>query len=215
VPGEVSTGRPVRDYRPDPFTRRLWLETVTPTALELKTYELERLSGRLVFDWRLASPAGAEPAGGQIVLAVDRTRGGYLAQAGAAPALADQPAFARDLENHLAEELAGQLTLALGRIPTAAEVETGDPLSREAKRLAAAGDWEGAKDLWLKLLTLNPGYAPAHFNLGLYWEYRQKPEEAWRSYREAFKSEPSRNHRAALTRLTDALALAGRRPGRS
>jgi tetratricopeptide (TPR) repeat protein len=63
-------------------------------------------------------------------------------------------------------------------------------------------------------LDQNPDYSPPLYNLGLYWELRKNPEEAWRYYRRAFRADASPLHREALTRLTDTLTKAGRAPGR-
>ena len=215
VPREVAAGPPQAAYQPDPFTGRVWLVEETPMATELDSYDFKRLTGDLIFDWRLTSKTGGQVDSGRVVLNIDRTRGGYLAAQGLAPPLSGSKTKGDDLESRLAGELVRLLTLDLGRYPSASELETGDDsLSRKAKSLASAGNWQEAQALWLELLDQNPRYSPALYNLGLYWERRQDPEEAWRYYRAAFLSDGSDSHRAALTRLTETLSRAGRLPKR-
>lgn len=215
VPQQVPAGPPQAAYQPDPFTARIWLVEEPPMATELDTYDLQRLTGDMIFDWRLTSKTGGQVDSGQVVLNIDRTRGGYLAAQGLAPPLAGSTVNSDDIENRLADELVRLLTLDLGRYPGASELESGsDSLSRKAKSLASAGDWQEARSLWMELLGLNPQYSPALYNLGLYWERQQDPEEAWRYYRAAFLSDGSDRHRDALTRLTETLNRAGRLPKR-
>ncbi|MDR1044283.1 MAG: hypothetical protein LBP33_04080 [Candidatus Adiutrix sp.] len=213
VPLEVKEGRPYPVYRPDPFTGRLWLTEERAGTVDLQSYDLERFTGALVFDWRLLAPGGELLKSGRIALDIDRTRGGYLAEKGLTAPLGSEKQGRRAFKTRLADELVHQLTLDLGRFAPARELENGGhALDRQARRLAMAGDWDGARDLWLELLELNPKYAPALFNLGLYSERQRRPEDAWRYYRAAFLSVGSPKHREALSRLTEALGLAGRLP---
>lgn len=215
VPLKVAVGRPYFSYQPDPFTRRLWIEPITPITTQLTSFKFERLTGIIIFNWRLISPDEQDIDKGQIILDINRIKGGFLAKAGAAPPLNDPRVFGPAFENRLADELVSCLALNLSRTPSASELESGrDKLSREAKILALAGDWEGAKKIWFELLSQNPQYAVANYNLGLYWERQKNPEEAWRSYRMAFINKSNVSHRAALSRLTEALARAGRLPKR-
>ena len=215
VPQEVSAGKPYTAYKPDPFTGRVWQVKETPTAIELDSYDFQRITGDMVFDWRLTSKAGSLVDSGRVVMNIDRTRGGYLATKGLTPPLTGSRAKSDDIENRLADELVRLLALDLGRYPGSSELEVGDDsLSRKAKRLAASGDWDEARKLWRDLLSQNRQYAPALYNMGLYWERRKDPEEAWRYYRAAFISDGSDRHRQALTRLTETLSRAGRLPKR-
>ncbi|KXS55996.1 MAG: hypothetical protein AMR96_05105 [Candidatus Adiutrix intracellularis] len=174
VPLKVAASQSYFSYQPDPFTRRLWIESTTPSTTQLTSFKFERLTGNIIFNWRLISPDEQDINKGQIILDINCTKGGFLAAAGAAPPLNDSRVFGAVLENRLADELVSYLALNLGRTPSALELESGrDKLSRKAKILASAGDWEGAKKLWLELLIQNPKYAVANYNLGLYWE-RQK-----------------------------------------
>ncbi len=218
VPVERRTGAaPHPVYEPDPFTHRLWLTEETPTSTKVEAYDLERFTGRLVFDWQVAAVNGGEVLdSGRVALDLDRTRGGYLADQGLTEPLKGSRSLKAKSEERLMEEVVRLLALDLGRYPSASEIEVGrDPLSHKAKSLAAAGDWEGARVLWLDLLNQNPEYAPPLYNMGLYWERKKNPEEAWRRYKAAFVSDASARHREALTRLTETLSRAGRLPGRN
>ncbi len=217
VPVEKEAGPPHPVYEADPFTQRLWPTEEFPMVTDVENFDLERFTGHLVFDWQVTPlSGGAASESGRAVLDMDRTRGGFLAELGLTEPLAQTTS---NLEatgrERLAGELVAQLLLTLGRHPAPSEIESGqDSLSPQAKRLAAAGDWESAKTLWLDLLKQNPDYPPPLYNLGLYWEFRKNPEEAWRYYRLAFRADATPRHREALTRLTDTLARAGRRPDR-
>lgn len=215
VPLEVPAGPPYSAYEPDPFTSRVWQVERTPMATELTDFDLQRLTGDMIFDWRLDSKTGGLVDSGRVVLDIDRTKGGFLATQGLTPPLNGSRSKGSELEKRLADELVRLLTLDLGRFPGASALASGDdPLSSKAKRLAASGDWDGARKLWLELLSQNPRYAPALYNLGLYWERQKDPEEAWRYYRAAFLSDGNQHHRQALTRLTETLKRAGRLPQR-
>lgn len=214
---EKQIGEVYEIYKPDPFTTRLWRVTETPMGESLETFDLERETGAMVFDWRVNAVDGRLMDQGRVSLDLSRSRGGYLAKVGAAPSLNSgrRSATAR-FEQYLAAELARQLTLDLGRPVTASDLENADDQwSRKARALVSSGDWEGARKLWLELLDLNSEYGPALYNLGLYYERQKNPEEAWRWYRKVFLSEKSDLHRAALTRLTDSLSRAGRLPQRN
>lgn len=206
VPEKKPVGQPYQSYQPDPFTKKLWKVDKYDEATMVSDYNLERLSGLLTFDWRL-SPSGQS---GRVVLDVDRTRGGFLAAKGVAPAMGASRSDMIELDNYLAEELVRLLVLELGRDLGVSDLESAsDAWSRKARSHVAAGNWEEARKLWLEILEMNPDYGPAHYNLGLYWEKKRNPEEAWRSYRAAFLSEASPLHRRALSRLTESLAKSG------
>ncbi len=206
-------------YTPNIFTKRLWLIEEEPTREMLEDYELERFLGELTLDWQLVATGGGRIlAEGQVKVDANRTIGGYLATRGLTPRLESEKktaALEEKLEKHLIDELVRLLSLDLGRSPNPSEIEVGDDsLSRKAKSLAKDGQWEEARKLWEELLRQNPRYGPPLFNMGLYYEYKQNPEAAWKMYREAFLSEATEEHREALTRLTEALDRAGRLPKR-
>ena len=212
---ETPEGQPRQAYQPDPFTRRVWKVEERDNVTTLNSYDLERWTGDLVFDWQVASSEGGVTDQGRLTINLDRTRGGYLATQGLTPSLSSSSSSVTKFEDRLAEEIVRRLTLELGRSPSASELESAsDDWSRKARRLASAGDWEGARSLWQELLGLNPNYGPALYNLGHYYEHQKYPEEAWRYYRSAFVSEASLLHRQALTRLTESLAKADRLPQR-
>ncbi len=216
VPLEKPSGRPYQEYQPDPFTGRMWKYEVTPTEMVLNDYDLERFNGLMTFDWQLFTPAGDLTREGRLVLDLNRTRGGYLAAEGLVPPLRGGEAKgARNFEKRLADETVRLLTLDLGRLVTASELESAsDSLSRKARNLARRGDWNGARDMWLELLGQNPAYGPALYNLGLYWEREKNPQKALEYYRQAFSSDDSLFHRQAVSRLTEALLTANRLPSR-
>lgn len=217
VPLEEPAGEPYEIYKPDDFTTRLWRVEETPMAERLHNFNMERQTGAMIFDWRVTSPEGRLLDQGRVTLDIDRSRGGYLASVGVTPPLGggNRGDIAK-FERYLAEEIVRLLTLDLGWAVTAANLESGDDKwSREARGLASRGDWEGARRLWLELLDMNSKYGPALYNLGLYYERQKNPEKAWSYYRQAFLSEGSDLHRAALTRLTESLSRAGRLPKRN
>ena len=215
VPLESPAGEAYPIYKPDPFTLQVWLSEETPIRTSLENFPLKRFRGSLVFDWQLSGPG--ENKNGQAVINIDRTSGGYLAEQGLTIPLTsgdrEIKAEREKLEQRLVEELVLVLLLDLGRHPASSEIETGDgPLCSQAKKLAAQGDWNGAKGLWLEVLTQNPKYGPPLFNLGLYHEWAKQPEEAWKYYQKAFAADGTQEHRVSLARLTQALDRAGRAP---
>lgn len=216
VPEEKPSGEPYLTYEPDPFTSRLWKTEVTPRSATLTPYDLERYVGVMTFDWQLTeAKSGANLDSGRVTVNIDRTRGGYLAEQGVVPPLKGNSRDEAKFENQLADELVRLLSLDLGRFLTAADLEAAsDAWSRKARAAASAGNWDLAKSHWLELLEMNPDYAPALYNLGVYYERQKNPEEAWRYYRQAFVSDGSILHRQAVTRLTEALSRTGRLPGR-
>lgn len=213
VPLEKPAGEVYEEYVPDPFTHRLWRQKVTPEATSLDSFDLERYLGLMTLDWVITSAGNGEVLNqGRVILDINRTRGGYLATEGMVPQMSSQKSD-REFEDRLADDLVRLLALDLGRSASVSELESGgDKWSRSAKSLASAGDWEGARREWEKLLEMNPKYGPALYNLGIYWEHNSKPEEALRYYRAAFVSEASVRHRRTLTRLTETLRRAGRLP---
>ncbi|MDR1921076.1 MAG: hypothetical protein LBS31_04945 [Candidatus Adiutrix sp.] len=211
VPVVVEKGRAKEVYRADPFTNRLWRVKERTTETEFESHDLERVYSRMIFDWRLTPGDGNGPDSGRITLELGRVYGGFLAANKQAPPLKNQnEALTAAMEKELAGVMAHLVVLNLGRHIDAAELEAAsDPQSGQARRLAAAGRWDEAKEIWLNLLKLNPKYGPALYNLGLYWEKNLDPQTAWRFYREAFLNDGSPRHRAALTRLTELMDLSG------
>ena len=214
VPLEKNSGKPYYEFKPDPFTGRMWKEKQQPTQTVLKNYDLERYNGLMTFDWQLHAADGALLKEGSLTLDLERSRGGYLAAEGLASSLRGGGEKAeRRFDARLAEETVRLLTLDLGRHVSASELESaGDSWSRKAKSLAKKGDWNGAKDLWLELLTQNPNYGPALYNMGVYWEHENNPQSALEYYRKAFASDGSIFHRRTLNRLTETLLKAKRLP---
>ena len=216
VPLPKPSGEPYDDYLPDPFTGRVWRQEVQPTVTTLDSFDFERYLGIMTLDWTLAaSGSGQVVDQGRVVLDINRTRGGYLAQEGMVPGMSSGGGSDKQFEARLADDLVRLLALDLGREATASELESGkDEWSRRARSLAASGDWDGAKKEWETLLGMNPKYGPALYNLGIYYERGRNPEKALDYYRSAFISDGSVLHRTALTRLTETLRRAGRLPDR-
>lgn len=211
VPVKLAAGEPQTVYRADPFTQRLWQVKEAPTQTELQNFTFQRVQGEMLFDWQITDKNGAKIDSGRSAVDLNRTFGGFLAARKVAPAVENPEKLAEEARRLLAEEMTQALALDLGREPLSSEIETApDAWSRLAASLAASGDWEGARAQWEEALDLNPNFAPALYNLGLYCERQQNPEEALLYYQKAFVANGSPLHRAALTRLTESLMRAGR-----
>jgi tetratricopeptide (TPR) repeat protein len=165
----------------------------------------------LTAEWTVSDrETGAVIRAGRTTDVLKRSSGGWLAAQGAAPG---DPPSEDEAKRILAEALSGQMVAELGPALSASGLErAGDPQSRKALALAAAGHWEEAAELWREVIALNPDHAAAHYNLGLHHERLGELDEAWASYRLAFLCLGAPIHREALTRLTDALNRQGRPP---
>ncbi len=205
VPVTVAAGKPESVYKPDPFTKRVWLTEETPTATEFQTFDLQRVAGEMLFNWQITGKDGRVIDSGVSKADLNRTFGGFMAAQKVAPGPQNSDRLLSEARRALAEEMTRLLALSLGRQPSPDEIETApDDWSRRAKNAASRGDWEEAKNIWLEALDLNPNFAPAHYNLGLYYERAGEPERALSSYQRAFVADGSPRHRAALTRITEA-----------
>ncbi len=203
---KVAVGEPREAWLADPFTKKYWLGEETDYEERVDEYKLQRSTGVLIFDWSVGPAGGAPSRSGRIELDTDATRGGFLASIGAAPKAAGQIS-GRKLAEALGEDLAALLALELGRQLKASDLDwASDAQSRQAHKLAGEGRWDEARDIWLQLLELNPEYGPALYNLALYYEYKGQPQEALAYYQRAFLSDSSSRNRAALTRMTKAVA---------
>jgi tetratricopeptide (TPR) repeat protein len=170
-------------------------------------YDFQRAEGTLEVEWRLTDPeSGRVINQGALSYRGERSHGGYLNRNGRGPRDWDPERAARQLEAELARQAAAELIEMSGPLFTSSDLSSAsDPLSQRASQLVARGDWEGASALWDELLTLNPGYAPALYNLGLYREKQGELTLAWERYRQAFLANQGPMYRAALTRLTEVL----------
>jgi hypothetical protein len=178
---------------------------------EERTIPFQSFTATLKADWTLSDPAtGAVARAGTTSDTLRRSAGGWLAEQGAAPEAAPaDPEALRLLSAALADQIIEELGPALD---ASALGRADDDRSRRALRLAEAGDWGAAAELWEELVALNPEYAPALYNLGLHHERLGELEEAWSFYRRAYLAQSVPLHREALTRLTDSLDRLGRPP---
>ncbi|MDR2455639.1 MAG: tetratricopeptide repeat protein [Deltaproteobacteria bacterium] len=174
-------------------------------------FQSDTMSSTLTARWTLTDMStGRIVKSGETADTLRRAAGGWLASQGAAAEALPSEIEARGV---LALALADQIIEELGPAWDSSAIEgADDERSRKARQLAMAGRWDEAADLWKELTALNPDYASAHYNLGLYYERNGRLEEAWASYRRAFLSQGHPHHREALTRLTDSLDRLGRRP---
>jgi hypothetical protein len=175
-------------------------------------YPLTLIEASLSADWTLTDPQNpsAVAQSGTTRVALKQSGGGFPESQGQGrPAATDRQAAL----NLLAESLADQIVLLIGPDYAASSLAPGkDALSKQALKLATDGDWDGAAAIWLEILTLNPEYGPALFNLGLHHERRGDLDKAWAFYRLAFLSVQTYPYRLALTRTADALEKLGRLP---
>ncbi|MDR2442993.1 MAG: tetratricopeptide repeat protein [Deltaproteobacteria bacterium] len=180
-------------------------------ASDLDQYKLTRVTATLTAIWTLKDPTqGLVVKSGSTSDTFKTSVGGYLAYVGAASRNApSEREVLRTMSSALADQLIGELgpALSVNNISRAS-----DERSKMAFDLASKGQWEEAAVLWRELIALNPNYAPAHYNLGIYHERLGQLHEAWESYRQAFLSNSSPVNRQALTRMTDSLERLGRPP---
>jgi tetratricopeptide (TPR) repeat protein len=176
-----------------------------------QAYQSDTVSSTLTARWTLTDMGtGRIVKSGETADTLRRAAGGFLASQGAAKEAVPTETEARGI---LAQALADQIIEEVGPAWDSSAIERADDeRSRKAQQLAMAGRWDEAADLWRELTSLNPAYASAHYNLGLYYERSGQLEEAWASYRRAFLSKGDPHHREALARLTDSLDRLGRRP---
>ena len=63
--------------------------------------------------------------------------------------------------------------------------------TNSGRRLLKAGDLEGAISQFRSAITSSPGYAAAHFQLGLALRQQGKSEEAQEEFQKAVRLDPS------------------------
>jgi tetratricopeptide (TPR) repeat protein len=210
-------------WEDDPLTGVSWLVTARVASERPRDFDFRRARGILDVRWTLVSPGGEALRTGRDVFAASRAAGGYAdlrgkaGSAQAAAASAGAPPPGEDLRQALLEDLAAQaaseLALLAGPRFTEADLAPApDPDGRRARALAAAGDWDAAAAIWQDLLTRNPAYGPALYNLGLYREITGDLPEAWRCFRLAFQSRQLPQYRAALSRVSGVLRRTGQLP---
>ncbi|MDR3135755.1 MAG: hypothetical protein LBU69_06660 [Deltaproteobacteria bacterium] len=195
-----------------PETLPGWENAPRPnTGYKTAEYPLTQVEATLKADWALTEAnSQALVSSGTTNAVLARSYGGFLESQGQAES---QPPGRDELARLLAKSLADRLAMSIGPAYPSANLASGkDKQSRKAASLASAGDWDGASEIWLGLLRLNPDYAPALFNMGLYHERQGRLETAWAFYRLAFLRYQSLLFRMALSRTADALEKLGRLP---
>jgi hypothetical protein len=188
--------------------------TVTKTADGRKTTETIPLTvaeSSLRASWALTPPGAGQPQRtGQTEERLRRSYGGYLAQEGVADPTPEGPDKTRD---NLARALAALIVAELGPNHTPYNLAKAyDKKSVEAADLVEKDDWDGAAKKWEEILDENQAYAPALYNLALYHERSGRLGEAWKYYRQAYRSYDDLMRRDSLTRTTDLMFRLGRPP---
>ncbi|MDR2339159.1 MAG: HrpB1 family type III secretion system apparatus protein, partial [Deltaproteobacteria bacterium] len=194
-------------WEEDKLTGQVYQVMAQETKEVASDYPFQRTEGTLTVDWRLSDPESGGLLGqGTLSYRGERAHGGYLANRGGNGKALDPQAVGKDLLNELAGKAAAELIEMSGPLFTLSDLAPAtDPMGQEAGKLVAKGDWQGAARLWSELLTQNPGYAPALYNLGLFNEQQGDLVLAWEHYRRAFLVDQGPRYRAALTRVTDVL----------
>jgi hypothetical protein len=202
-------------WEEDPLTGETWLVTARVPSPVPRDIGFKRARGTLTVDWALRDGSGEALRSGRDVFSVSRAVGGYVDRVASAdsPAPPDDERLRAEILDELAEMAAADLTLLAGPRFTEGDLApVPDQEGRRARALAVSGDWEGAADIWRGLLSLNPAYDPALYNLGLYNEIRGDIPEAWRHFRLAFQRRQLPLYRAALTRASRLLRRTGSLP---
>jgi tetratricopeptide (TPR) repeat protein len=218
----LEEGGEALHWREDPLTGTVWTVKARVKKEVPRAFDFKSATGTLRVAWVLSDPeSGRALENGTLTLADTRGLGGYLGETGS-PGRRAQPGSPKppdgteiretlllDLANAAALTLAdilgprfGERDLALGK----------DPRSRTAKVLVAKGDWDGAARIWNELATLNPGYHPALYNLGLHFERRGDLVSAWRCFRSAFVVDQNARYRESLSRVATVLMRQNRLP---
>ncbi|MDR1035141.1 MAG: hypothetical protein LBT40_00775 [Deltaproteobacteria bacterium] len=219
----TEEGEVVEIWEDDSLTGESFLITTREKRSVPRDMDFQRARGILDVRWTLAEPGGTVLRSGRNVFSASRAEGGYAdrrGRAGSASAAASSEAPSLphgELEQLMLEDLARKAAsdLALLAGPRFTEMDlapANDPDGRRARMLAASGDWEGAARIWEELLTLNPSYGPALYNLGLYREITGDLPDAWRCFRLAFQSRQLPQYRNALSRVSGVLRRNGELP---
>jgi hypothetical protein len=210
-------------WEDDPLTGQAWLVTARVGDRVPRDFDFSRQRGILEVDWSLLSPSGRVLRSGRDVFSASVASGGYADRSargtgGSPPAAPDGQAGLKEasggaLLEELAALAASQLAVLAGpRILEGDLAPVPDPDGRSARSLAASGDWEAAARIWEGLLSRNPSYDPALYNLGLYHEILGDLPGAWRYFRLAFRSRQLPLYREALSRASEILRRTGNLP---
>jgi tetratricopeptide (TPR) repeat protein len=193
-------------WEEDRLTGQVYL-TREANGSAAEDYDFERAEGALTAKWRLTDPgSGSVLSDGVLVYTGERSFGNYISNRGRPSSRPGPEQVRRDILQELVREAASGLIETTGPQFTSGDLApAADSLSQKARSLVAGGDWEGASLLWGELLSQNPSYVPALYNLGLYKEKTGELSLAWEYYRHAFLVDQSPMCRQALTRVTDVL----------
>ncbi|MDR2198053.1 MAG: hypothetical protein LBR53_01065 [Deltaproteobacteria bacterium] len=194
-------------WEEDPLTGQVFLVRADETREVPADYDFQKATGNLKVEWRLDKPGAKESVdGGLLFYRAERSYGSYLQNRGRNGRGWNYESVSREILDELVSRAADDLVELAGPLFTVQDLApASDPLSLEARDLAAGGDWEGAALIWLRLLELNPAYGPALYNLGLRSETLGDLKSAWEYYRLAFIAEQDYQYRTALTRVTQVL----------
>jgi tetratricopeptide (TPR) repeat protein len=189
----------------EPLTGEVWLVEEPDTKWVPKDFSYEKLHGKLTISWKLIGQEGDLLAEGTNDYNITRSLGGPLANRRGAT-VQSPDSLARDALAELCETAASNITEILGPLHAEGDLApAGDNLSVNARNLVALGNWEEASALWEELLTLNPNYPQALYNLGLFYERKGDLTQAAAYFRRAFLNDQSSRYRNALTRVTAVL----------
>ena len=190
--------------KPDAFTGQLWTVNEPEKIPATESFTLKSMTGELLFHWQLFDETGKKIKNGSLKTDYHQLFEGFVLKNNRNIPIGQNEKGAL---GYLSKALADKLVMTLGREPGDLEIESNnEKQTSEAKRLISLGDWEAAKIIWLSLLEQNPGYYPALFNLGLYYEREADLHEAYAYYKKAFLAGGSNKAREALSRIVNGLS---------
>jgi tetratricopeptide (TPR) repeat protein len=204
-------------WRKDPLTNQVWTVKAKVKREVPKDYDLTLVSGSLKVDWELRAKEGGEPLSrGSDEYFLSKSLGGYQEDLNKSPKREGDlllktgetqedslplAALSEELLNSLSQMAADKLLITL-RPKGLKLAHAHDSRSLRAERMAREGLWEEAALVWRELLSENPYYHPALYNLGLFYEREGELDSAWSCFRSAFLSSQETLYRNALARLS-------------
>ena len=199
----MKSGAKKEILAPDVFTGQLWTVNEPEKIPATESFPLKSMAGKLFFHWQLFDETGQKIKSGSLQADYHQLFEGFVLK-NKKNSTASQNE--KDARQYLSKTLADKLVMTLGREPGALEIESNEKQTSEAKRQISLGNWEEAKNIWLSLLEQNPGYYPALFNLGLYYEREANLHEAYAYYKKAFLAGGYNKAREALSRIVNGLS---------
>lgn len=210
-----DTGREVEVTRPDPFVEREFTveESVYDTVIEQVPCVVRRAD--MTFTYSLANSDGLVVQGPETISVRSiRQYGGVNEGSPFGADLDDLPAPRKTIRN-LIDELAVKVAEALAPSATSIRfvLDSGEGLFGEADvrhgvKLAEAGRWDEAMEVWTKVLKDDPEHPAAQYNLGVAYERlgdRENLERALEQYAGAARTGRKSIYRDAVRRVTVAL----------